>query len=142
MTGLIDTNVVLYVLLKREPFFAGSEAVWQACDDGRFEGDVSAVSLTTVFYVGRKLRGAAEARRAVGTCLRAFQVSPVYRETLEAALRMRGPDFEDDVQIACAQTSPLDLVVTRNPADFAASPIPVVTPAELLARQPARPGPP
>jgi len=34
---------------------------------------------------------------------------------------------------------PLDAIVTRNPKDFAGSPVPVLTPAELLALVPKAP---
>jgi hypothetical protein len=38
-----------------------------------------------------------------------------------------------ECQIACAVQARLDAIVTRNPKDFAGSPIPVLTPTELLA---------
>ena len=46
---------------------------------------------------------------------------------------MAGSDLEDNVCLACALNARLDAIVTRNPKDFAASPVPVLTPAELLA---------
>ncbi len=44
-----------------------------------------------------------------------------------------GSDFEDNLQIACAVEATLDAIVTRNPKDFARSPVMILTPAELLA---------
>jgi predicted nucleic acid-binding protein len=38
MTALLDTNIVLDVLLDRQPFVVESKAVWQACDAGRLTG--------------------------------------------------------------------------------------------------------
>jgi hypothetical protein len=134
LTALLDVNVVLDVLLHREPFYADSRAIWDACDAGRFSGVLAATTFTNIFYIARKLKGRDVARDVVATCLDSFDVSPVYRECLAGALIMRGPDFEDDVQIQCAVTWFADHIVTRNPADFAASPIPVLTPAEFLAR--------
>jgi hypothetical protein len=43
-------------------------------------------------------------------------------------------DTEDNLQIVAAVEAGLDAVVTRNPSDFAACPLPVLTPQELLAR--------
>ena len=37
------------------------------------------------------------------------------------------------LQIACAVEARLDAIVTRNATDFVGSPIPVLTPTELLA---------
>ncbi len=38
------------------------------------------------------------------------------------------------LHIECAAADQLDAIVTRNPKDFAGSPVLVLTPAELLAR--------
>jgi hypothetical protein len=58
---------------------------------------------------------------------------PVDRTALEMATALPGSDFEDNLHIACAAEARLDAIVTRNPKDFAGSPVPVLTPAELLA---------
>jgi hypothetical protein len=55
------------------------------------------------------------------------------RILLDAAERRGGSDFEDDLQIECATEAPADAIVTRNPKDSSGSPVPIVTPAELLA---------
>ena len=48
--------------------------------------------------------------------------------------RLSGPDFEDDIVIAAAVASAQDAIITRITSDFTHSPIPVLTPAELLQR--------
>jgi hypothetical protein len=68
--------------------------------------------------------------------LSAFEISTVDRQTLEQATALPGNDFEDNVQIACALIDGLDAIVTRNPGDFAAATIPVLTAAELLLQIP------
>jgi len=55
------------------------------------------------------------------------------------ATNLPGSDFEDDLHIACAVEARLDAIVTRNPKDFAGSPVPVLTPAELLVLVPKAP---
>ena len=52
---------------------------------------------------------------------------------LEMATTFPGSDFEDNLRIACAVEARLEAIVTRNPKDFAGSPIPILTPVELLA---------
>jgi hypothetical protein len=56
----------------------------------------------------------------------------VDRPLLEAALALPGADFEDNVQIACAQAANLDLIVARNVADFTRSPVPTVEPPAVV----------
>jgi predicted nucleic acid-binding protein len=134
MTALIDINVVLDVLLDRQPWVQDSSAVWNACDEGRITGYLSAITITTIFYVVQRAAGYPQAIAAVDSCLEAFEIAPVYRESLLAARQMTGSDYEDNVQIACAITSFLDCITTRDPGDFAHSVIPVVSPKELMER--------
>jgi len=42
-------------------------------------------------------------------------------------------DFEDALQLAAAVACGAGVILTRNTADFKASPIPVMTPEEFLA---------
>ena len=134
MRVLFDTNIVLDVILKRDPWLVEARALWQANDDGRIVGYISASAITDVFYVARRLVGREIAREAVRTCLEAFEVCVVDRRTLEEAQTLSGDDFEDNLQIACASLTGLDAIVTRNKEDFKVATIPVLTPAELLAQ--------
>lgn len=63
--------------------------------------------------------------------MREFGLLAVYRAILEDALTREGRDFEDDVQIVCALFARLDLIITRNTADFGESPITAIAPPEI-----------
>lgn len=132
MRILLDTNVVLDVLLKREPWQAEASALWQAVDGGQVTAYVPASAITDIFYVARKLTDIVRARQSVQVCLDAFNVGTVDRAVLERAQALSGADFEDNVQIACAEANGLDAIVTRDPSDYEGSPIAVWSPAECL----------
>lgn len=134
MRVLFDTNVVLDILLNREPWVAEAKALWQANDDGRVIGYITATTLTDIFYVARRLANPEIAYQAVRTCLELLEICAVDRQSLEYALAFPGKDFEDNLQLACAHLFRLDAIVTRNIADFAGGPIPAFTPAEVLAQ--------
>ena len=119
--------------LEREPWRAEAEAIAEAGADGRIQAYACASSITDIFYISRKLVGANKARRIVRNCLDLLQIVSVTRDLLDAAERWSGSDFEDNLQIVCSVEARLDAIVTRNPGDFAGSPILVMTPAELLA---------
>ncbi len=136
MNVLIDTNLVLDVLLKREPWLADSERVWQACDEQRMTGYLLASTLTDIFYIARKILGRQAAREAVELCLTTFAICPLDQTVLEQALLLPGADFEDNVQIAAATHSGLDAIVTRNPNDFSGASLPILLPATLLPQLP------
>ncbi len=136
MRVLLDTNVILDLLLEREPWRAEAMAIAEASADGRIQPHVSASSITDVFYISRRLVGVAKARRVVRACLDTLQVISVTRDLLDAADRRVGNDYEDNLQVECAIAARLDAIVTRDPKGFEGSPIPVMTPAELIVRLP------
>jgi len=131
---LADTNVVLDLLLGRQPWLAAAQPMWEMRDTGRLRLYLSASALTDIFYVACKLVGFAEAKHVVETCLLGFSIIAVDQHILAAALTLPGNDYEDNVQIACAQSAALDLIVTRNCSDFTHSPILAVEPAEIIRR--------
>jgi predicted nucleic acid-binding protein len=136
MKVLIDANVALDVVLERRPWLDDSKAVWDACHETRIVGHLVATSLTNLFYVSRRLIGTEKARAGVRICLATFEIIPVGRLELEQADAMTGSDLEDNVSLACALAAGLDAIVTRDPKGFAGSPVPVLSPAELLAQLP------
>jgi len=131
---LLDTNSVLDVLLAREPWQTDAQAIWRAHEDGLITAYVSASSMTDVYYIVRRLVGADIARESVRTCITTFEVCTVDRTVLLDADRLSGPDFEDNVQIACALTAGLAAIVTRDPRGFIDSPITIMSPDELVRR--------
>jgi predicted nucleic acid-binding protein len=134
---LVDINVVLDVLLDREPHVRASSAVWAAIESGRAEGLLAAHAVTTIHYFVRKEHGLAKARRTLGTILRVFGVAAVDGTVVQDALGLPGPDFEDSVTAAAARLAGCDLIVTRDPSGFRGSPVRILTPeaaAPLLAR--------
>jgi predicted nucleic acid-binding protein len=136
MRPLLDINVALDALLGRDPWRVEAEAIWDANQAGRINAAISATSLPTIFYVIRKQADLARAHTAIENCLQSLDIVSVDRPTLELARTMTGSDFEDNLQVACAVVARLDAIVTRDPRGFAGSPVPVYSPAELLARLP------
>ncbi len=136
---LYDVNLLLDVLLAREPWVADARAIWTAHHRKRLVGHIAAHGLTNLFYIARKIIGTEKAREAVRLCLQTFEVIAVGRPELELADSLAGNDIEDNLVLACAMRTGLDAIVTRDPKGFAGSAIPVLTPAELLGRLPKAP---
>lgn len=130
---LLDTSVLLDLLLNRPPWSADAAVLWEAHRQGQIRAWVAAFSLPTIFYVVRKHGGHPAARSAVQACLTTLDIIPTEQSTLLAAQALAGLDFEDDLQIACAMQARVDAIVTRDPRGFAASPIPVLTPTDVVA---------
>jgi predicted nucleic acid-binding protein len=129
---LVDTNVVLDVLLDRQPHVAGSAAVWAAVETGASKGFLAAHAITTIHYLVRKELGAAKATRTVSSILKVFGVAAVDRNVLDAAVHLSSPDFEDAVTAAAAQFAGCDYIVTRDPKGLRGSPVRPLTPEAFV----------
>ena len=134
MKILVDTNVVLDVLLKQEPFYQDSFVIFRLADNGNIDGILAAVSMTNVFFLLRKAkRDSAEVYRLMDELTAIFTVAPVNETTVASALALRWKDFEDAVQFITAKENGADFIITRNKKDFITSDIPCMSPTEFIA---------
>ncbi len=130
---LIDLNVVLDVLQKREPFYEASANLLSAAETGEIDGYIAAHSITTLFYLIQKDNGKAAARAAITNLLQIVKVAPVDQATIEQALNLDLPEFEDAVQMMAAVQCKLDCLITRNIKDYQPALLPVLQPVDFLA---------
>ncbi|MGC9333423.1 MAG: PIN domain-containing protein [Anaerolineae bacterium] len=130
---LIDLNVILDVLQRREPFYEMSARVLAAAETGLVEGWVAAHSLTTLFYLLAKHQSTEHARVVLTELLTILSVAAVDRSVIDQALNLPYSDFEDAVQMMAAVRSGARYLVTRNVREYGVGPLPVLQPAELLA---------
>ncbi len=130
---LIDLNIILDTLQKREPFYANSARVLAHAETGLVEGFVAAHSLTTLFYLVAKDQSADQARVILTQLLQFLAVAAVDQSTIRQALNLPYRDFEDAVQMMAAVQAGARYLVTRNVRDYKAGPLPALLPSELLA---------
>ena len=133
MRVLFDTNVVLDLLLERQPHADTAEQLLSLVDTGRLEGVICSTTATTIHYLAAEAVGAAAAMGYLRELLAIFAVAAVDREVLRSALDLGIPDFEDAVLHEAARGAGATAIVTRNGKDLARSVIPVFSPIELLA---------
>ena len=133
MRVLFDTNVVLDVLLEREPHAHAAAQLMSLVDGGQIEGYLCATTVTTVHYLAAKALGPKRAASLVATLLDLFQIAPVDREVVAGALDLGFADFEDAVIHEAAVLAEASAIVSRNGGDFKGSRIPVFDPTEMLA---------
>jgi predicted nucleic acid-binding protein len=129
---LFDTNVVLDVLLDREPFAEAASQLFSKVENGKIGGSICATTVTTIYYLTSKSLDTKQAIDNVQRLLRLFEVAPVHRPVLEAALKADFSDFEDAVIHASAHHVKAEAIVTRNTKDFAKATLPIYTAHELL----------
>jgi predicted nucleic acid-binding protein len=129
---LFDTNVVLDVLLDRQPYAEASAMAWAAVETGNSEGMLAAHAVTTIHYLIRKDMGAIKAKRIVSAILRVFGVAAVDGTVVQEALQLPLSDFEDSVTAAAALLAGCECVVTRDPKGFRGSPVRSLTPEAVI----------
>lgn len=138
MKVLFDTNVVLDVLLEREPHIDTAAKLFALVDHGRINGSICATTATTVFYIAAKSVGRRRARDQVRALLGLFEVAAVDRDVLGGALAFDFDDYEDAVLHEAARSVAADAIVTRDRGDFTNASLPVLDPIELLALMASR----
>lgn len=125
---LYDTNVLLDVTLRREPYLAASAAALDAVGQGQVEGYIVGHAVTTLFYLLQRELGATKSRRVLADLLAKMRVAPVTDAGIRQALSGPFKDFEDAGTHAAAQEAEVSVIVTRNVGDFAKGTIPAVLP--------------
>jgi predicted nucleic acid-binding protein len=129
---LVDTNVVLDVLLAREPFAGPGAELFALVEQSKIEAALCATTVTTMDYLLTQSLPRSEARRALQALLGLFEVAPVNRAVLEGALRSRIEDFEDAVLEQAGLLVGAEAIITRNTKHFRKSSIKALDPTELL----------
>ncbi len=132
MKILFDTNVVLDVLLAREPFAAVAAGLFSLADRRRIQGVLCATTVTTIHYLATKAVGRRQARKHVRELLAMFEVAPVDSLVLGQALDAHLQDYEDAVLHEAARAAGAVGIVTRNVKDFSGASVAVFSPEELL----------
>lgn len=133
MRVLIDSNIILDVLQKREPFLLASSLVWKLCEVGKIDGFVSALTFTNIVYIMRKQLSPEKIREYFAKLQLIFTFVSIEPNDLQSASDLQWADYEDALQYVTAKKLQAIYIVTRNEKDFAMSNIPAVSPLEFLS---------
>ena len=134
MRLLIDGNVLLDVLQKREPHYKASALVWKYCEAGQAEGFVSAVTFANLVYVMRRELTPEIIEEILHRLSLIFTFADLTAGDIKNAAALHWKDYEDALQAVTAERLHARWLITRNVKDFAASGVMPLTPAEFLSR--------
>ena len=133
MKLLIDTNVVLDVLLRREPFFRTAAEVLSLTQRDEVREYVSASAITDIYYIANKqMKDRDAVRDLLKRLLMIVSVAAVSEWEIQNALNLAWGDFEDSVQYSVALLNEMDGIVTRNPSDYQEANIRIWLPEQAL----------
>ena len=130
---LIDTNVVLDLLAKREPFYKSSAQIFSLADKNKLKLSINSLTIANTNYVLSRLKTTTEAREILRRFRVLVKIVPLNDKIIDLALNDNNfSDFEDGLQYYSAIENNLDIIITRDLKGFKNSKIPVMTPDEYL----------
>ena len=133
MKLLIDTNVVLDVLLQREPSCRTATAVLNLTQRDDVREYVSASAITDIYYIANKqMKDRDAVRDLLKRLLMVVSVAAVSEREIQNALNLAWGDFEDSVQYSVALMNEMDGIVTRNPSDYQEANMRIWLPEQVL----------
>jgi len=99
------------------------------------ESWTSALTLPLLYFFRRRVVDETTARADAQAILKGVHLVVLSQPILDRALASAGPDFEDNIQLASAESVSINHLITRNKKDFDTSRITVLTPEEWLVLQ-------
>jgi len=133
MKLLLDINVLLDVLLQRDPWAEAAAHLLTKIERGEAIGFVAGHTLTTIHYIVSRARDRQSAASAVSDLLRFLEVVPIEKVDFSQALVLPMDDFEDAVQASAVLKIGVDYIVTRDEKGFGGLTIPSVNSGEILS---------
>lgn len=131
---LIDTNIVIDLLSKREKYYSEAATLFTQADKKEIKLSISSLTFANTNYILSKLKSAKEAREILRKFKVLVEVLSLDDKITELALSDESfPDFEDGLQYYSAIENDIDIIITRNKRDFKNSKLPVLTAKEYLA---------
>lgn len=137
MRVLLDTNVIVDVLQRREPWFQSASLLFLAIARQEITGCISAKQAADIHYFARKqFTGEenvdAKARAILSKLFSLVEVIDCLGTDCHNALTVANSDYEDALLIIAAKRERIDAIITRNPVHFQVSPVPVYSPDEFI----------
>jgi predicted nucleic acid-binding protein len=130
---LIDTNIVIDLLAKREPYFADSASLFSMADKKQVKLSASSLTFANTNYTLLKVKNFNEAKLILRKLMLIVDVLPLDNKIIGLALNDNDfEDFEDGLQYFSAIENNQDIIITRNLKDFRKSIIPVMTAEQFL----------
>ena len=128
----IDSDIILDLLCKREPFYAFAADVFTLGDLGKLELVTTSVVFANVFYILRKTSGIEKAKELLRKLRIIISVVPVDEKTVDLALNSKFSDFEDGLQYFTAREHDIRVILTRNIKDYKEKDLVIQTPEQYL----------
>ena len=129
----IDTNIVIDLLARREPFYDESAKLFSLADKKIIELYISSLTIANTNYTLLRQVDSKKAKEVLRRLRIIVNVLPLDNKIIGVALNDDSfNDFEDGLQYFTAIENNQDIIITRNLKNFKASKLPVLTARQFL----------
>jgi predicted nucleic acid-binding protein len=129
----VDTNIVIDLLSRREPFFEEAAELFSLADKKQIELAVSSLTIANTSYVLLRQMDSNKAKSVLRKLRLIFKVLPLDDKIIGLALNDETfSDFEDGLQYFTAIEDEQELIITRNLKDFKNSKLPTMTAKQFI----------
>ena len=134
MKLFLDANVLIDFMSERLPHYLEAATIVTLAVEHKCTIAVSSLSMVTSNYIccERCNMPLADWKKKANIMNSFVEVCSVDSEDIFFSCDSDWRDYEDNVQYEVAKRYVCDVIVTRNPQDFAQSDIPVLTPDEVI----------
>ena len=131
-TLFVDSDVILDVLEKREPFYDYSAQILTLGDEKKVQLFTTSLVIANVYYIMRNHLGIQKAKENLRKLRIIVNVMSVNEKEVDLALNSELSDFEDALQYFTALNNKIDFIITRNTKDYKNPKLIVQTPQEYI----------
>ncbi|HAP35159.1 MAG TPA: PIN domain nuclease [Bacteroidetes bacterium] len=129
----LDTNIVIDLLAKREPYYRSAAQLFSLADKMEIQLSVSALTFANTNYILLKEKKPEEAKLILRKLKLLVRVNSLDDKIIGLSLNDSDfKDYEDALQYYSALENGDNIIITRNLKDFQKSRIPVLTAEQFL----------
>lgn len=129
----VDTNIVIDLLSRREPFFEEAATLFSLADKKQIELTVSSLTIANTSYALLRQMDSNKAKTILRKLRLIVKILPLDDKIIGLALNDETfSDFEDGLQYFTAIENRQELIITRNLKDFKNSKLPAMTAKQLI----------
>lgn len=127
----IDTDIIIDLFAKREPFYEDSAKLFTNIDSGLIKGYISPIIIANLHYILTKLKNKTQAEKNIQKLLNLVNILSVDEKIINLALSSNFKDFEDSIQYYTAVEHKIKYLITRNIKDYRNAEISILTAEEF-----------
>jgi predicted nucleic acid-binding protein len=129
----VDTNIVIDLLTKREPFYEDAAKLFSLADKNKIKLSLSTLTFANTNYILQKTNSVSTTREILRRFKILISILTIDDKIIDLALNDNAfIDFEDAIQYYSAIENNQEMIITRNLKDFTSSKLPVMSASEFI----------